>query len=504
MTRIGRSLNTGYIFLLFLFALIIPIELSAQDFSIDATVSENKVFIGEQFTLTIEIKGSSVRNVEMPVLPEFSGVRLLSSTPSRGTSISMINGRTSTAITYTYSFIAREKGNYTIPSITIPVDGEMHKTSPIQIEVLEKSNLSTDANRRLPDIFMEIEVNDKRPVRGQQLIASLVLYFKQGIEVTSYQPNPGWRTDGFWKEELENVEQPRAESEILNGVRYRKAVLMRYALFPTRSGELQLNPFSFNLGIRSRPERNDPFGSLFSGFGTNQRRISIETETVHINVRDIPDIENAVNIGAVGNFNFNRELNGREFTVGETIELTTRVEGTGNIPLISRPVYQLPDGFDIYSPDESSDVQRRGNTIRGVKSFTELIVARTAGTFQIPESTIAYYNPDSRRIVRKTLPAIDFTVKRPAVDGQIMVASDRFSLQPITGLAVWQQQSDSLYKSAWFWILILFPVLTLAVSAYRKKLNDKLRTDSGFARAHRSLDKANQLISEARKQVNSE
>ncbi|MGF1670558.1 MAG: hypothetical protein ACFCU6_08930, partial [Balneolaceae bacterium] len=70
--------------------------------------------------------------------------------------------------------------------------------------------------------------------------------------------------------------------------------------------------------------------------------------------------------------------------------------------------------------------------------------------------------------------------------------------------AVWQQQSDNIYKSAWFWFLILFPVLTLAVSAYRKKLNDKLRTDSGFARAHRSLDKASQLISEAREQVNSE
>lgn len=483
---------------LFLLLLIIPLVLSAQDFSLDATVSENKIFIGEQFTLTIEIKGSSVRNVEMPELPDFNGVRLLSTTPSRGTSISIVNGRTSTAITYTYSFIAREKGNYTLPPISIPVDGEMHQTSPIQIEVLEKNNLSTERTRSLPDIFMEIEVNDKRPVRGQQLIANLVLYFKQGIEVTSYQPTPGWRTDGFWKEELENVDQPRAESEILNGVRYRKAVLLRYALFPTRSGELKLNPFSFNLGVRSRPERGDPFGSLFGGFGTNQRRINVETEPVTINVRELPGIEDAVSIGAVGSFNISRDINRNEYTVGETIELATKIEGTGNIPLISKPAYSLPDGFDIYSPDESSKVERRGNTIRGTKTFTDLIVARSAGTFQIPEETIAYYNPESNRLLRKRLPSITFTVKRPATGGQIMVASDRFSLQPVTGLAVWQQESRPFYQATWFWILIILPLVTLAVSAYRKNLLDKLESDSSFARAHRSRERADERIREAR------
>src|SRR5690625_7101908 len=76
---------------------------------------------------------------------------------------------------------------------------------------------------------------------GQQSVASIVLYFKQGMEVTSYQPTSGWRTDGFWKEELENIRQPQAESVILSGVRYRTATLLRYALFPTRSGELSLS-----------------------------------------------------------------------------------------------------------------------------------------------------------------------------------------------------------------------------------------------------------------------
>lgn len=502
MKAIRRMTRTGKAFFLpVLLILLFAGKTAAQDFSLDATVSENKIFIGEQFTLTIEIEGNEVRNVRMPELPDFRGIRLLSPTPSRGTSISVINGRTTTAITYTYSFIAREKGNYEIPPITVPIDGESHKTSPIRIEIIEKNSLSTEASRRLPDIFMEVELSDKNPVRGQQLVANFVLYFKQGVEVTSYQPTPGWRTDGFWKEELENIEQPKAESEILNGVRYRKATLLRYALFPTRSGNLELNPFSFNLGVRSRPERNDPFGSLFGGFGTNQRRITVETEATNVTVREIPEITNAIDIGAVGDLDIRREINDTEFTVGETIELKTTIQGIGNIPLISKPEYNLPSGFDIYSPDESSDIQRRGTIIRGTKTFTDLIVARNPGTYSFPQETIAWYNPDTRRIARKPLPPITFTVARPAGDGQIVTASDRFSIRPLTGLAVWQEEDTSVFSTFWFWLLALIPVVSISAAYYRKRLNEKLKSDSDFARSHRSLDKAEKLISEAKEKL---
>ena len=138
MIKTGSIQVLRFLYILSLL-LIAPVVLSAQDFSLDATVSENKIFIGEQFTLTIEIKGSAVRNVEMPELPDFNGVRLLSATPSRGTSISIVNGKTSTAITYTYSFIAREKGNYTIPPISVPIDGEMHETPPIPVEIWKRT-----------------------------------------------------------------------------------------------------------------------------------------------------------------------------------------------------------------------------------------------------------------------------------------------------------------------------------------------------------------------------
>ena len=301
MRRIGNSV-VGKFYFLSLILWLIPfgkLALAQQDFQLQATVSENKIFIGEQFNLRVEISGSSMRDVSLPVIPELDGLGLLSQTPSRSSSISIVNGRTTTSTTYSYSLIARDTGFFTIPPVTIEIDGEEYQTDPINVEVIEKGQLSDDGRRLLPEIFLEVEIDEQNPVPGQQIVASIQLYFKQGIEVTSFQPNAGWRTDGFWKEELQNIRQPQAESVILEGVRYRTATLIRYALFPTRSGELTLSEFPLNVGIRTQTARNDPFGSFFGSAGS-QRRVTLESEPLTVDVRNIPSAPNALSINAVG------------------------------------------------------------------------------------------------------------------------------------------------------------------------------------------------------------
>src|SRR5690625_5670154 len=78
-----------------------------------ATVYVNHTFAGEQFILSIEISGASMQDVSLPVLPEIPGTRLLSATPSRSSSISIINGRTTSSMSYSYTLIAREPDTHT-------------------------------------------------------------------------------------------------------------------------------------------------------------------------------------------------------------------------------------------------------------------------------------------------------------------------------------------------------------------------------------------------------
>lgn len=499
MIRTGRRSPVFYIG--FLLALIVPHGLFAQDYTLEATVSENKIFIGEQFNLNIEVTGSSMRDVSLPVLPQLNGVRALSSTPSRSTSISIINGRTTTSTSYSFSLVARDAGKYTIPPVTIEIDGETRSTNPIQIEVLEKENLAPDGSKQLPDIFLEVELDDTNPVAGQQIVASIVLYFKQGIEITSFQPTAGWRTDGFWKEELQNIRQPQAESIILDGVRYRTATLLRYALFPSRSGTMTLSEYPLSVGIRTRPARNDPFGSFFGG-GTNQRRVSVESDPIELDVRPLPQTtDGTVSINAVGNLSVNRSINRDQVVTGETVELITTVTGTGNIPLVRRPEYNLPEGIDLYTPQENSNVERSGLNIRGEKTYTELLVPRAPGKYTVPEQRVAVFNPQQNRYRTTTLPALSFEAT-PGPAAEIAASGGSISgvPKPITGLAVWKSHNDRpIQQTTLFWILFILPILALFVSYWKRSQLERLQSDKTFARRHHATEQANERLKLAKK-----
>ncbi|MFU8811944.1 MAG: BatD family protein [Balneolaceae bacterium] len=472
---------------------------SAQSLTLEATLSETKVFTGEQFTLTITVQSASQHNVELPVIPDFRGARVLTGTPSRSTSISIINGRTTRSTAYSYTLIAESAGTYRLPAIDMTIDDQTMQTNSVSFEVIERGSLSSEGRQQYPDIFLQVELDEERPVAGQQLIASVVLYFKQNVDVTSFQPAFGWRTDGFWKEELENISQPRAESTILGGVRYRKAVLLRYALFPSRSGDLTLSEYELTAGVRTRTDRNDPFGSFF-GSGTNQRRISLQSEPVTVPVRALPERTDAIWMNAVGDLSVSRSISRSEIRAGDSIELETVIEGSGNIPLINRPVYNLPDGFDLFSPQERSNVERRGYTIRGDKVFSESLVSRAPGTYTIPAERIAVFNPETRRYRYTTLPALTIEVL-PAPQADIVAASGSSSAapQPITGLAVWYTGgAQPFYTAGWFWLFLALPFVALIAGLYRKKLTDRLANDSRFRRAHHAYNTAIERLDKAK------
>lgn len=498
MVKTGRRFSGAFVLLFSLFCL--SGSAAAQDLQVQATVSESKVFTGERISLSVEISGS-FNNVSRPVLPSFTGLRLLSNTPSTSRSYSYVNGESSTTYAYSYSLIAQDEGNYTIPSVSVEIDGTEYRTEPVSVSVIDRNTSanSTDGDAR-PDIFLRLEVSNENPVTGEQLVSDVVLYFKSGLEVNSYQPIPGWKAEGFWKEELDSGRRPRAESVIMDGVRYRRARLQQFSLFPTKSGELTISPYEIVVSVHSTSSRRGMSGSIFGGFGTNQRRVELQTEPVEIEVEPLPDIADASYIGAVGDFTISRNISSRDVLVGETVEIETRVNGTGNIPLISKPNYELPDGLEVYDPQESSSINRSNQQISGNKTFTDVVIARRPGTFRLPEASIAYFNPQQNRYVTETLPAVTFTVSK---DPNTVVASAQqqtFDLQPVTGLASWtspgSSSNSSLLNFWWFWGGLAFPVILVFVAYRWKRFQEKISSDSHFARSRKALDKAKERLDE--------
>lgn len=472
--------------------------MAQPDVNVIATVSETTVYSGERISLSVEVSGD-FNNVSRPELPEFPGFRLLSNNPSTSRSYSFVNGKTSSSYSYSYYLIAQDKGSYTIPPITVAIDGKDFTTEPIEIKVVDRNSSTTDpSSESRPEIFLRMEISDKKPVPGQQLIADVILYFKDGLEVNSYQPVPGWKAEGFWKEELENTERPRAQSTIVNGIRYRKARLLQFALFPTKTGDLTISPYEIIVSVRAASSRNDPFSSFFGGFGSNQRQVELKTDPVKLEVEPLPAVETGTYIGAVGSFTINRKISTDKAVAGESIEIETTIRGTGNVPLITKPEYNLPEGLEVYDPQESSSLNRRNQQISGTKVFTDIIIARTPGSYVIPEKTVAYFNPARNQYVQEALPALTFSVIR---DPNATIAADQplaLPIKPVTGLASWTSTSSTLVLNRWwFWLGLLFPLIVLGIGYWQKTYRDKMTNNTAFARSKRASEIAAKRLEEA-------
>jgi len=482
MIKTGKSI--GFICTL-IFAIVFTGNSPAQDISVSASLSESNIFTGESVRLDVTISGQGLNSIDRPQIPAVEGLRWLSGSTNQSTNYSYINGRPSVAYTYGYSFIAQNPGEYTFPSLSIDINGVQYTTKPLSFKVLDPSTIDEGNANRSPDIYVRLEPSTTEPVVGEQVIASIVLYFKNEVEVSSYQPSPGWKAEGFWKEDLENRQQARTTSTLIGGVRYQRAILLQTAIFPTKSGELTLSSFEVVVQVRNRNRRRDIFS-----FGLGQERKELQTLPVSLDVSPLPETD-AVYSGAVGKFQISRSINLEKAFVGESIEITTDIIGQGNIPLIVKPEYEFPESLELYDPQESSSITRNNQQIGGSKSFTDIIIARNEGEYIIPEQQFAYYDPDRRRYSIVTLPALTFEAERDPRLVNTESNEYRFDVQPITGLANWEPaQSDPLLRKGWIWMLLVLPVFSLGIAFVVKTYNDRMDNDSAFARAQKAKDNA--------------
>lgn len=479
----------------------LPVYAFAQqgsDVVVTAAVSETQVFQGERIQYTVTISGNNFRNVGRPgITDNINGFRLLSLQPSTSTSYSIINGVASRSYTYTYTLVAESPGSYTIPPTPIDIDGANFTTNAVNVTVVARSSSTQGSSNQRPDIFIRVEVDDRNPVVGQQVLADLVLYFKAPIEIVSYMPNSNWPTEGFWKETLSDGTNPRAESVILDGERYRKAVLLRHAVFPGRAGELVLGQAKVTATIRNPSRYTDPFNSFFGGFGTNQRTVELTSDPIRLQVRTLPQTD-VPTINAVGQYTITRRLGTQRAMVGEAIEVITEIRGTGNLGLVSRPEFDYPDGFEVFQPQESLMLDPATDNIRGTRTFRDIIIVRRPGEFTIEAARLAYYDPSRRRYITTNLPELRLTVSRDPNALAAGPSRNEIGVFPVTGVVRWTRiGSATLISNWWMWLGFILPIVVL-VFAYRvKRENDRLIGDINYARRVRSVETANRILDEA-------
>lgn len=241
-------------FLFGIFAsLIFSINSFAQDFT--ATVNRNPVPEGETVVLTLEL--NNIDTSTNPDLSELSKDFTIMSV-SNGYRTNIFNNDVSKSRQWNLVMIPNRSGTINIPSITL----DKYQTKPISLKVTpagsqpELSSASQHTSK--PNYKITGNIDNNNPYVQQQITYQLKIYDAGGLHGEApifLTSNEDWI--------IKSLGEPTISSQIINGRNIRE-IIFNYALFPQKSGHLEVPAVRFNGYYLTQNRRTDPFARFFA------------------------------------------------------------------------------------------------------------------------------------------------------------------------------------------------------------------------------------------------
>jgi hypothetical protein len=474
----------------------------ASAYEVVMSLSRPQVSVGEQFTLTVEVRHDGVGSVPEPELPEVENVRLVNSYSSRN--FSYVNGKMTASLALQYVMVADEPGTYTLGPALAGKGDKLVASDPVKIEVVPAGS-SASVPKRFgdgeradssvgKDLIVLAKVDDSEPWVGQQITYTFTFLRRVRIlEGTRYSPPA---TVGFWSEELDTTE-PR--EVMVEGQRY-IAERVRTALFPTGEGQFTIDEAVLQTAVEDRRgrRRRDPFDIFNSDpfdFFRSGREVRLTTDPITVHVRSLPEKGKPAGFsGAVGRFHLKASVDRQEVKAGEPVSLKVVLGGEGNVKVIPAPDLVSFEDFKIYESESAESTFVRGDKIVGHKTWEYVLVPTSGGTIEIPPIRISAFDPSSASYVVHSTKAIPLTVEATDLDealalgGDLQIAKERVRLRqrdiryvkPLPSSL--RSEGTSPYARPWFLAAHFVPLVAVAGSVAYRRHRDKLRSDVRYAR----------------------
>lgn len=516
------------LFSLFLLTAVFPLR--AQDVQVLGSVDATTIGAEETVTFSIEVQGGSLSSIRTPQPPQTEGLTLLNRIPSTSRNVSIVNGAVTQSIGFRWSYRPIQEGTARISRAEIVIGDRTYRTEPIQIDVVPQAQRPQRQARRDPfgnllrrpyddlaaeekpevsdtDVFIRALPSAREAYQNEQIGVEYRLYFREGIQLRQSRLADSWDAEGFWREELDVEPRPVPQTVVENGLRYNMITLKRVAVFPTHAGELAIDPLRIESeGYVPRRSR-DPFRNFFS-LRDQYQSLELASPRVRVDAKPLPANAPASFTGAVGSFEMNTRVDRTEVEVGEAVQVTINVSGTGNIATLELPDFEAPGIFEVYDPEVTPRINRTGNRVRGTKTFSYLLVPRQHGTFTLPQMRFSYLDPRTDSYETLTSEPITIRVTGTAtVPETISLDANGLPVDDITDRALadaprWVATGTTpLYQRWWPYLALVLPLLVVAgVYGYQRHAL-RLATDPEYARnrkahplARKHLKKAEALL----------
>ena len=416
----------------------------------------SEVIQGDRFRVSYIVNTQDIDDFKVG---EFTGlVELYGPSRSSSSSFSIVNGKTtsSSTVTFTYTLTTDQAGTFHIPAATVVCDGRTVKSSSPQITVLPggsgggSSNGSSAQNQngqsqahshqadrmRMQntgekitgkDIFIAVTASKKRVFEQEAVLLTYKLYTLVNVsEMTGKMPE----LDGFHVQEINRQRQPELKMEHYNGRNYGTVVWSQYVVFPQQTGELKIPEIKFEAIVLQQNRSADPFDIFFGG-GSMMQEVKkvVMAPAVVLHVDPLPTPKPANFSGAVGKFTVASALTPQQLKANDATTLRLTVTGTGNMKLMNAPEVQWPKDFERYDPKSEDQTKIGASGSSGSVVFDYIAVPRHQGKFELPPVEFCYFDPDAREY--KTVNSEAYTIEVEKGKGGGSSASQNYSKEEI-------------------------------------------------------------------------
>lgn len=495
---------------------------TAEAATVTARIEPEVVGRQQSAQLTVEVADQAARP---PQVPEVAGLSIEPVGQSMQTSI--VNGARSMTTSWIYRVTPARPGEYAIPPIR--VGGEA--TEPLTLEVTDEapSRRAPTASRgqaNLPpddeaaddtadpsqDVLLRMSLKKKDVYVGEKIPVTIRAYFPPGVGVT-VQGLPEIDAEGVTLDPPTG--EPRQRETTLDGKPYLEASWSASLTF-VKSGPqtvdvrlpatLQWRERSSRSGRRSPLEDmfSDDFDALFSngnmpsmarafsmlrGFDPSDMFGNVRTKEVmlrrgrtRVDVAPLPEGGRPASFsGAVGEFDISIDAPETDVAVGEPVTLRFTITGRGNFERLAFEGVPTSDALKTYAPSVVERPTRQGRSDAEV--FEQVVMARQAGTVEVPALQFAYFDPNRGAYVERSTPPIRLDV-RPAPAGVAAVSAaptpgagepaeaQSDALDPVqTELGRLERETIALHHRAWFLpsAIALFLIPAGALVARRRR-----------------------------------
>jgi hypothetical protein len=478
------------------------------------SLSRNQVAVGEQFTLTVEVRHDGVGNVPQPDLPDVQNIRFVNSYSSRN--FSYVNGKMTASLAVQHVLVADEPGEYTLGPAVAGKGGDAAKSNTVTLQVVPAGS-STNVPKRFGDdeaaqssvgrdLIVLAKVDDEEPWVGEQITYTFT--FLRRVRILEGTRYTAPSSVGFWAEELDTTE-PR--EVMLEGQRY-IAERVRTALFPTGAGEFTIGEALLQTAVEDRTarRRQDPFDIFNSdpfGFFRSGREVRLKTDPITVHVRPLPEAGKPAGFsGAVGQFHLEATADRQALKAGEPVTLRVTLAGEGNLKTVPAPDLVSFDDFKIYESESAESTFVRGDKIVGTKTWEYVLVPTSGGEVQIPAVRVSTFDPTTEQYAMLATDAIPLQVEATDLDqalamgGDMQIAKERVRLRqrdirwvkPLPGRL--RTEGAAPWARPWLLAAHVVPLVAVAGSVALRRHRDRLRSDVRYARRRRAARAATKRL----------